>query len=206
MQYTTVAVAASTERGRDGWQAFDSLHVLLASLLALLACAGAAPAPVNAGVKLFASQNSRAYDDPRGAACAPGSGTFAWPLSGLLSQGYWWGHQALDIAAPHGSAVLAADQGQVHFAGWTNTGYGYLIILDHGWGYTTHYAHLSRIYVSVGQTVSRGQRIGAVGSTGNSTGPHLHLEIRYNEVKHDPLAYLSDNADGADWETCLEMR
>jgi murein DD-endopeptidase MepM/ murein hydrolase activator NlpD len=125
-----------------------------------------------------------------------------WPVSGTITQGYWWGHQAIDIGAPYGSAVLAADEGQVHFAGWTNNGYGYLVILDHGWGYTTHYAHLSQIHVSQGQMVSRGQQIGAVGSTGNSTGPHLHLEIRYNDVKLDPLVYLSSNADGVDEQAC----
>ncbi len=204
MQYTSRSVAARVGRARGDRHAFN--YVLLASLLALLACAWAAPAPVNAGAQALVPQNRRTYADPQEPVCAKKTVAFAWPVLGTLTQGYWWGHQALDIGAPYGRAVLAADESQVHFAGWTNTGYGYLIILDHGWGYTTHYAHLSRIYVTRGQTVNRGQKIGAVGSTGNSTGPHLHLEIRYNDVKYDPLAYLPGDADEANWETCLEMR
>ena len=74
--------------------------------------------------------------------------------------------------------------------GWTDIGYGYLIILNHGNGYVTYYAHLSQMYVTLGQQVSRGQVIGAVGSTGNSTGPHLHFEIRYNDVQQNPFVYL----------------
>jgi murein DD-endopeptidase MepM/ murein hydrolase activator NlpD len=121
---------------------------------------------------------------------ARGTGAFIWPVLGRLTQGYWWGHRAIDIGAPTGSAVLAADGGFVSFVGWTDIGYGYLIILDHANGYSTYYAHLNQMYVMVGQQVERGQVIGAVGSTGNSTGPHLHLEIRYNGVEQNPLVYL----------------
>lgn len=196
MQQTVLVIAKI--RNQDGWQVFSC--VLLASMLA---CAWIAPATVHAGANHAISQSAQAYDGPQEPDCALEPATFAWPTSGLISQKYWGGHQALDIAAPYGSAVLAADEGQVHFAGWTDTGYGYLIILDHGWGYTTHYAHLSRIHVSRGQTVSRGQKIGTVGSTGNSTGPHLHLEIRYNDDdKLDPLVYLSSYASGDGWGTC----
>jgi murein DD-endopeptidase MepM/ murein hydrolase activator NlpD len=109
---------------------------------------------------------------------------------GKITQGYWWGHRALDVGAPTGSAVLATDGGYVSFVGWTDIGYGYLVILDHANGYSSYYAHLSQMYVMVGQRVERGQVIGAVGSTGNSTGPHLHLEIRYNGVEQNPLVYL----------------
>ena len=121
---------------------------------------------------------------------ANGSGTFRWPTSGVLTQGYWYGHRAIDIGAPLGTAILAADSGYVAFEGWTDVGYGYLIILDHNNGYRTYYAHLSNIFVTEGETVKAGQVIGAMGSTGNSTGPHLHFEIRYNGYQTNPLIYL----------------
>ncbi len=121
---------------------------------------------------------------------ARGTGAFVWSVTGKITQYYWWGHRAIDIGAPTGSAVLASDGGYVSFVGWTDIGYGYLIIIDHANGYSSYYAHLSQMYVMLGQGVERGQVIGAVGSTGNSTGPHLHLEIRYNGVEQNPLVYL----------------
>lgn len=119
-----------------------------------------------------------------------GTGLFVWPVQGVITQWYWWAHRAIDIGAPVGSAVVASDGGYVSFAGWTDIGYGYLIVIDHANSYATYYAHLSQIYVAVGQGVSRGQVIGAVGSTGNSTGPHLHFEIRYTDILQNPLVYL----------------
>ncbi len=119
-----------------------------------------------------------------------GSGLFQWPVLGRISQDYWYGHRAIDIAAPTGTAVVAADDGFVSFAGWTDVGYGYLVVIDHANGFSTYYAHLSAFYVSAGQAVSRGQVIAAVGSTGHSTGPHLHFEIRYGGVPQHPRAYL----------------
>jgi len=119
-----------------------------------------------------------------------GSGQFQWPVLGVITQGYWYGHRAVDVGAPIGSAVVAADGGFVSFAGWTDVGYGYLVVIDHNNGYTTYYAHCSNIYVFEGQTVERGQVIAAVGSTGWSTGPHLHFEIRYGGVPQNPFAYL----------------
>ena len=121
---------------------------------------------------------------------ARGTGGFQWPVLGSLTQGYWYGHRALDVGAPTGSAVLAADGGFISFAGWTDVGYGYLIVIDHANGFATYYAHLSNIYVAEGQAVERGQVIGAVGSTGWSTGPHLHFEVRYYGVQQNPRAYL----------------
>lgn len=118
------------------------------------------------------------------------TGAFIWPVLGTVTQSYWWGHRAIDIGAPTGSAVLASDGGYVSFVGWTDVGYGYLIIIDHANGYSTYYAHLSQMYVMLGQQVQRGQVIGAAGSTGRSTGPHVHLEIRYRGVEQNPLVYL----------------
>jgi murein DD-endopeptidase MepM/ murein hydrolase activator NlpD len=98
-------------------------------------------------------------------------------------------HSGQDINAEHGDGVVAAANGRVVFAEWQG-GYGQLVTIDHGGGLTTRYAHLSKIEVRAGQEVTRGQRIGAVGSTGRSTGPHLHYEVRINEEPVNPRAYL----------------
>jgi murein DD-endopeptidase MepM/ murein hydrolase activator NlpD len=144
---------------------------------------------VPGGTKPYVPRRVTSYTGPKPAG-AQGTGAFVWPVSGTITQGWWWGHRAIDIGAPIGSAVLSADGGYVSFVGWTDIGYGYLIIIDHGNGYSSYYAHLSQMYVTLGQTVNRGQVIGAVGSTGNSTGPHLHLEIRYQGREQNPLVYL----------------
>jgi murein DD-endopeptidase MepM/ murein hydrolase activator NlpD len=119
-----------------------------------------------------------------------GTGNFSWPAAGHISQGYWYGHRAIDIANAIGTAITASDAGYVSFAGWTDIGYGYLVVIDHANGYQTYYAHLSDIYVVEGQSVALGKVIGAMGSTGNSTGPHLHFEVRYNQYPTNPLVYL----------------
>lgn len=110
-----------------------------------------------------------------------GTGTFIWPTYGVITSeyGYRWGrtHHGMDIAGPTGTPIKAADGGVVTMSGWYH-GYGLSIIIDHGGGYTTLYAHNNANYVSVGQRVYQGQNIAAMGNTGNSTGPHLHFEIR----------------------------
>lgn len=121
---------------------------------------------------------------------ARGTGRFQWPVLGRITQGYWYGHRAIDVGVPTGSAVMATDGGFVSFAGWTDVGYGYLIVVDHGNGFATYYGHLSNIYVTEGQAVERGQVIGAAGNTGNSTGPHLHFEVRRYGAQQNPRAYL----------------
>ena len=111
---------------------------------------------------------------------AYGSGWFAWPASAHVLSGndFWSGHLGIDIAAFVGDPVTASDNGVVVFAGWSTGGYGYMVMIDHGNGYQTVYGHLSSVAVSCGQSVYQGQYIGAAGSTGNSTGPHLHFEVR----------------------------
>ncbi len=120
-----------------------------------------------------------------------GSGTFVWPVSGSINQRYWGGHGGIDLGAWTGAPVKSADSGYVAVArgGW-NAGYGNHVIIDHGNGFVTLYAHLNSIYVKPGENVSRGQQIGSVGNTGNSTGPHLHFEIRYQGATRNPLNYL----------------
>ena len=118
------------------------------------------------------------------------TGRFIWPATGVITQYSWSGHVALDIANLTGTPIYAADAGVVIYVGWDNTGYGNMILIDHGNGFRTRYAHLSAFNVSAGQQVSKGALIGRMGSTGRSTGPHLHFEIIYNGVRQNPLAYL----------------
>jgi len=113
-----------------------------------------------------------------------------WPTSGgTITQYYSWRHTGLDIANKTGTDLYAADAGTILVSGW-GKGYGNYIDIDHGGGKKTRYGHLSQSYVTVGQTVSKGQVIGAMGSTGWSTGPHLHFEVMINGVKYNPLNYI----------------
>ena len=119
-----------------------------------------------------------------------GNSNFIWPTSGLITQYPVWYHMALDIANNAAPPVLASDTGTVTFAGCVAYGYGCHIVVDHGNGYETLYGHLSSIGVSPGQAVSQGQQIGNMGSTGRSTGTHLHFEIRTGGVLQNPLNFL----------------
>lgn len=121
----------------------------------------------------------------------------AWPVEGVITAYFGEvgptsprGHAGLDIAAPLGTPVKAARSGRVVTAGPTNGPYGTMVILDHGDGMTTRYAHLSAVTVEPGQKVKRDRVIGAIGSTGFSTGPHLHFEVRQDGQLRDPLPYL----------------
>lgn len=126
-------------------------------------------------------------------------GALSWPVSGTITSPFGYRqnpfgggmefHQGLDIAAPMGTTVQAASGGTIISAGWYG-GYGNYVLIDHGGGMATGYGHLSQIFVSAGQQVQKGQAIGAVGSTGMSTGPHLHFEVRIQGKPTDPAAYL----------------
>lgn len=118
------------------------------------------------------------------------TGSFVWPAYGRITQGYRWYHQAVDIANRDGGAILAADAGVVAVAGWSTVGYGNHVVINHGNGYSTLYAHLSSLAVVAGQRVARGSTLGQMGSTGRSTGTHLHFEIQAPGGKVDPLGYL----------------
>jgi murein DD-endopeptidase MepM/ murein hydrolase activator NlpD len=119
-----------------------------------------------------------------------GSGRFAWPTQGLLTQSYWSGHLAVDVGNRTGTPIYAADGGYVVLAGRDTWGYGNQVLIDHGNGYLTRYAHLDTILVKAGQSVKKNQQIGTMGNTGRSTGPHLHFEVYYNEVRRNPLGFL----------------
>jgi len=117
------------------------------------------------------------------------TGKLHWPVSGSISQSFGRGHTGMDIAGASGSAIGAADGGTVTFAGWQG-GYGNFIIINHGNGIVTRYAHCSKLLVQKGQKVSQGQTIGLRGSTGRSTGPHLHFEVMVGGAFRNPISYL----------------
>ncbi len=126
-----------------------------------------------------------------GAGIATITGQFVWPVGGTLTQYFKSWHPGIDIANKGLPDVVAADGGTVTVAGWpTPWAYGNRVMIDHGNGTVTLYAHLSQIYVSCGQKVNKGQAIGKMGSTGRSTGPHLHFEIRKSGGSADPLSVL----------------
>jgi murein DD-endopeptidase MepM/ murein hydrolase activator NlpD len=122
-----------------------------------------------------------------------GSGQLSWPLNASISSGfgYRWGrlHAGVDMPVPEGTPIHAADSGRVAIAGWMG-GYGNYTCIQHTGSLSTCYGHQSRIAVSVGQSVSKGQVIGYSGNTGHSTGPHLHFEVRVGGNPVDPMGYL----------------
>ncbi len=119
-----------------------------------------------------------------------GTGQFIWPTNGVISQYPVWYHMALDIANPSAPGIAAADDGTVVSVQYLKYGYGQHAIIGHVNGFSTLYGHMSEIYVNVGDKVGRGQVIGRMGSTGRSTGMHLHFEIRLNGALQNPLGYL----------------
>ena len=122
-----------------------------------------------------------------------GSLRFAWPVEGRLTSRFGLRgnrpHEGIDLGAPHGTPIHAAEAGRVIYAGRFGA-YGKTVILKHAGVYRTVYAHARTLHVAKGEFVERGQRIAEVGTTGRSTGPHLHFEIRRGETAHDPLLYL----------------
>ena len=120
-------------------------------------------------------------------------GSFEEPAYGVLTSAFGerWGrnHNGIDIGGEQGSDILAADGGEVALAEWVN-GYGNYILIDHKNGFQTAYAHCDELLVAKGEKVTQGQKIAYMGSTGNSTGPHLHFEVKLNGVYQDPLEYV----------------
>ncbi len=152
-------------------------------------------------VEALAAQSASlaaAIRDAQAAAGSTGTGVrsasgFIWPVNGAVVSGFGWRwgrmHEGIDISASSGTPIWAAAAGTVIHAGWLG-GYGNLVVVDHGNGLATAYAHASAILVGVGQQVSQGETVSLVGSTGNSSGPHLHFEVRVNGAAVDPLFYL----------------
>lgn len=123
---------------------------------------------------------------------AIGTYTFVWPtlLHYLSGNDYTSIHHGIDLAGSEGSPIFAADTGVVVYAGWSNYGFGNLLVIDHGTGWQTAYAHLTTVAVTCGQNVSQGEQVATMGTTGNSTGPHLHFEMVYQGGKANPWQYL----------------
>ncbi|HVP21208.1 MAG TPA: M23 family metallopeptidase [Anaerolineaceae bacterium] len=122
----------------------------------------------------------------------PGNSPEGRPVGGVLTQGYHSTHHALDFGVPTGTPVHATMGGKVVYAGWNTQGYGNLVIVENG-PYETYFAHLSKIPVSLGQLVQAGSVVGISGSTGNSTGPHVHYEVRRNGQAIDPTSFTLKN-------------
>ncbi|MGL5152971.1 MAG: M23 family metallopeptidase [Clostridium sp.] len=125
---------------------------------------------------------------------APKNGKGIMPVAGALSSTYGprWGrqHKGIDIAADTGDSVFAFMPGKVISSGWNDGGYGYLVIIDHGNGIESYYAHNSKLLVKTGQYVEEGREIAKVGSTGRSTGPHLHFEVRVDGNPVNPVDFI----------------
>lgn len=123
-----------------------------------------------------------------------GSGGFVWPSPNHWLSGYDYspntGHSGIDIGGTIGVAIYAADHGVIVYSGWNDWGYGNMIVIDHGNGWQTLYAHLSAVYAGCGQSVEQGATIALMGSTGNSSGPHLHFEMSYQNTKVNPWDFL----------------
>jgi lipoprotein NlpD len=125
----------------------------------------------------------------------PRKGFFIWPTKGTLTSRFGMRngrkHEGIDIAAPKGTPVHSAADGNVVFSGWGPTGYGKMVIIKHKHHLTTLYAHNSKLLVKKGSRVKQGQKISLMGNTGRSTGPHLHFEVRNDTHPKDPIKYLS---------------
>jgi murein DD-endopeptidase MepM/ murein hydrolase activator NlpD len=173
----------------DRHEAEEDLEAMLAASASIAAQIQSASSSSSGGTS---GGSSGGGGSGGGGDSTPSSSGFVWPTSGTVTSGYGprWGrmHEGIDIAAPTGTSVRAAAAGRVIIAG-SMGGYGSVVVIDHGGGISTLYAHLSSIWVG-GGTVSQGQGIGAVGCTGSCTGPHLHFEVRVNGSPVNPLSYL----------------
>ena len=139
-----------------------------------------------------AQQTTQKPQSQAGTVVVSGTGKMSWPSSCYRISQYYkgWRHTGVDIACPWGTPLRAADSGRVTRVQYGKTGYGYNVIIDHGNGISTLYGHMSSIDVAVGQYVQKGESIGAEGSTGRSTGPHVHFEVRIGGSTVNPLSYI----------------
>ena len=179
-------------------QAIEELNASSAQVSAMLkerqAARAAAAAAAAAAAQTSAGQGQGASDN-----WVQGTGQLGWPVSGEITSPYGYRvhpiwettiyHSGIDIGVDEGTPVHAADGGVVVWSGWMG-GYGYAVVIDHGNGLSTLYGHNSELAVDEGQSVAKGQVISYAGSTGNSTGPHVHFEVRVNGDPVDPMGYL----------------
>ncbi|HWG55596.1 MAG TPA: peptidoglycan DD-metalloendopeptidase family protein [Gaiellaceae bacterium] len=182
---------------RDKEQALESTQIAkedyLREVEGLLAQSSALAAKIQAAQAAAAAAAAAAPASAPAPAAARSSSGFIWPVQGVLTSpfGWRWGrmHEGIDIAVGNGTPVVASASGTVIVAGWMG-GYGNLVVVDHGNGVSTAYAHNTSVVVGIGQTVAQGQLVAYSGNTGNSTGPHVHFEVRVNGAAVDPLGYL----------------
>jgi murein DD-endopeptidase MepM/ murein hydrolase activator NlpD len=202
---TVSVIAARTDEARAARDRLAADRDRLATVESLkqsaLASNGETRADFLHEVEALAAQSAALGEQIRGAqedagttgSGFPSSAGFIWPCDGVVVSGFGmrWGrmHEGIDIGCSYGAPNRAAAVGTVIYAGWLG-GYGNLVVVDHGNGLSTAYAHASSILVGVGQSVAQGQTVSLVGSTGHATGPHLHFEVRVNGVAVDPLPYL----------------
>ncbi|MHB8647825.1 MAG: peptidoglycan DD-metalloendopeptidase family protein, partial [Thermomicrobiales bacterium] len=149
-----------------------------------------APAQAPAPASGFPGQYSSNYYPAQSYSCSGRNPSFVWPEGGTITSNYTSYHNGIDIAAVSNTPLVAVQAGWVVYAGWTSSGLGYAVYVDHGNGFVTVYGHMWSVAVSVGQRVSRGQYLGPEGSTGNSTGPHIHFMVIDNGRSCNPFNYL----------------
>lgn len=201
VQQRQAALAVAQANRAADQRAYEQAQAESAALAERIRQAQAAAAAARAAAEARAAAAARAgqYVAPLPPAAVPSGSGWLWPAPGPITS-YFGGrpdpitgasryHPGLDIGASYGTPIQASNSGVVIYAG-VQTGYGNIVVIDHGGGIATAYAHQSQILVSDGQYVSRGQVIGRVGSTGYSTGPHLHFEVRVNGNPVDPLGYI----------------
>ena len=200
---TVRAAAAPETAGTSDVYSLTALPADMAQTIDRGAKAGALPPPEPLPTPVAIDPNATPLAAPtgigqtatagvtqRGSVPAPAAGRLVWPVpGGAISQYFHAGHLALDIAAPWGSQIVAAQSGIVTSAGWRNNGGGYVVSIDHGNGMETVYNHLGGIWVSPGAYVAAGQGIGAIGCTGICTGPHVHFEVIVNGIIDNPQRY-----------------
>lgn len=147
------------------------------------------------GEKPYVPRVVEHYTGPIPSDAKRGTGVFGWPASGRITCGWlcYPGHHAVDVGNAAGTPIYAADSGYVAKVGWSEVGYGKMVLIDHGNGFQTLYAHLHTILVQEGTSLAKGTLIGKMGATGNATGPHLHFEIRESGKQRNPLIYLPTN-------------
>lgn len=134
------------------------------------------------------TERSKSIATPSNASLPARTGRLGWPVKGVITQYYWWGHTAVDIAAPYGTGIGASDDGIVVATGWVPVG-GLRVCVQHAGGLQTCYYHTGALFVTPGQTVTRGQLIASIGMTGVTTGPHVHWELKVSGAFQDPLAF-----------------
>lgn len=191
-------VVAITERHRQLAAQARAQQEQRAALMSQLQSEAGRLAAAEAALEAESESLARELAASRWRAGAPGAGELVWPTNGRVGSGFGWRthpisgarrlHTGIDIGGPTGQPIYAAAEGLVVQANWRG-GYGLAVVIDHGGGLATLYAHNSRLLVSEGQVVSAGQQVSAMGSTGYSTGPHLHFEVRVDGQPRDPMEW-----------------